>query len=125
MILNELLCVKMSQYFTIQYEPFDGDINVKVGLLNYATKADLKNAAGTDTSKLAKKSNLASLKAEIEKLAIEKPIPLPVDLSKLSDVVKSDVVKKNLFNKLVAKVHDIDTSGFVLKSKYNTDKSDL
>ena len=125
MILNELLCVKMSQYFTIPYEPFDGDINVKVVLLNYATKADLKNAAGTDTSKLAKKSNLASLKAEIEKLEIDKPIPLPVDLSKLSDVVKSDVVKKNLFNKLVAKVHDIDTSGFVLKSKYNTDKSDL
>ena len=67
---------------------------------------------------------MASLKAEVEKLDIDKLIPLPV-LSKLSDVVKSDIVKKTLFNKSVAKVHDIDTSGFVLKSQYNTDKSDL
>ena len=41
MILNDLLCVKMSQYFTKPYEPFDGDINVKIYLLNYAKKADL------------------------------------------------------------------------------------
>ena len=58
---------------------------------NYATKADLKNGPGTETSKLAAKSNLASLKAEIDKLDIDKLIPVPVDLSKLSDVVKNDV----------------------------------
>ena len=48
----------MSQYFSKPYKPFGRDINVKVGLLNYATKADLKNATGIDTSKLAAKSGL-------------------------------------------------------------------
>ena len=52
-------------------------------------------------------------------------MPIPVDLSKLSDVVKNDVVKKTLYNKLVAKVHNIDTSDFVLKAKYNTEKTEL
>ena len=50
---------------------------------------------------------------------------VPVDLSKLSDVVKNDVVKKDVYNKLVTKVDNIDTSGFVLKTKYDTDKSEL
>ena len=52
-------------------------------------------------------------------------MPIPVDLSKLSDVVKNDVVKKTVYNKLVAKVDDIDTSDFVLKAKYNTEKTKL
>ena len=52
-------------------------------------------------------------------------MPAPVDLSKLSDVVKKDVVKKCVCDKLVAKVNNIDTSGFVLKTKYDTDKSEL
>ena len=52
-------------------------------------------------------------------------MPIPVDLSKLSDVVKNDVVKKTLSNKLVAKLDNIDTSDFVLKTKYNTDKTEL
>ena len=60
---------------------------------NYATKADLKNVTGTDTSKLAAKSDLADLKAEADRLDIDK-LPVSVDLSKLSDVVKNDVVKK-------------------------------
>ena len=55
----------MSQYFPKPYEPFGGDINVKVDLSNYATKADFKSAAGTDTSRLAAKSDLVSLKAEV------------------------------------------------------------
>ena len=50
---------------------------------------------------------------------------VPVDLSKLSDVVKNDVVKKNEYEKLVGKVNSIDTSGFVLKTKYDTNKSKL
>ena len=54
---------KMSQYFPKPYTPFEGDINVKVDLPNYATKADLKNATGVDTSKFAKKFDLASLKS--------------------------------------------------------------
>ena len=52
-------------------------------------------------------------------------MPIPVDLSKLSKTVKNDVVKKDVYNKLVAKVDNIDTSDFVLKNKYNTDKTEL
>ena len=52
-------------------------------------------------------------------------MPIPADLSKLSNVVKNDVVKKVDYNKLVAKVDNIDTSDFVLKTKYNTDKTEL
>ena len=56
---------------------------------------------------------------------IYKLSPIPVDFSKLSDVVKNDVAKKAVYNKLVTKVNNIDTTGFVSKAKYNTDKSDL
>ena len=56
---------------------------------------------------------------------IEKLTPVSVDLSKLSDVVKNDVVNKTVYDKLVAKVNDIDTSAFVLKTKYHTDKAEL
>ena len=52
-------------------------------------------------------------------------MPVPVDLSKLGDVVKNVVVKKDVFDKLVTKVNNIHTSGFVLKTKYDTDKSEL
>ena len=84
----------MSQDFPKPYEPFGGDINVKVDLSNYATKTDLKNVTHADTSSLALKTNLASLKTEVDQLAIGKLATVPIDLSKLSDVVKTDVVKK-------------------------------
>ena len=64
--------MKMSQYFPKPYEPLGGDINVKVHLSNYATKTDLKNATVIDTSKLASKSDLVSLKAKVDKLDIDK-----------------------------------------------------
>ena len=115
----------MSQDFPKPYEPFGGDINVKVDLSNYATKTDLKNVTHADTSSFALKTNLASLKTEVDKLDIDKLAPVPVDLSKLSDVVKNDVVKKTVYDKLVAKVNSIDTSGFVLKNKYDADKSEI
>ena len=79
----------MSQYFPKPYEPFGGDINVKVDLSNYATKTDIKNISHVDTSSFALKSNLASLKTEVDKL-----MAVPVDLSKLSDVVKMMLLKK-------------------------------
>ena len=84
----------MSQYFPNPYEPFRGDINVKVNLSNYTTKADIKNISHVDTSSFALKKNLGRLKTEVDKLDIDKLVPVPVDLSKLSDVVKNDVVKK-------------------------------
>ena len=114
----------MSQYFAKPYEPFDGDINVKVDLSNYATKADIKNIFHVDTSSFALKSNLARLKTEVDELDIDRLVPIPVDLSKLSDVVKN-VVKKTVYDKLVAKVNSIDTSAFVLKTNYGRDKSEI
>ena len=115
----------MIQYFPKPSEPFGGDINVKVDLSNYATKADIKNVSHIDTSSFALKTDLANLKTEVDKVDIDKLVPVPVDLSKLSNVVRNDVVKKDVYDKLVAKVDNIDTSGFVLKSKYDTDKSEL
>ena len=70
------------------------------------------------------KTNLASLKTEIDKLDINKLAPVPADLSKLSDVVKNDVVKA-VYDKLAARVDNIDTSDFVLKTKYQTDKTEI
>ena len=115
----------MSQYFPKPYEPFGGDINLKVDLSNYATKSDIKNISDVDTSSFALKTNSATLKTEVDKLDIDKLLPVPVDLSKLSDAVKNNAVKKDVYDKLVAKVNSIDTSGFVLKSKYAADKSEL
>ena len=94
-------------------------------LSNYATKADIKNILHVDTSSFALKTNLANLKTEVDKLDIDKLVPVPTDLSKLRDVVKNDVVKKTDYDKLVAKVDYIDTSGFVLKTKYDTGKLEL
>ena len=74
-------------------------INVKVGLSNYATKTDIKNTSHVDTLKLALKSNLASLKTEVDKLSIDKLVPAPIYLSKSSDLVKNDVVEKTLYIK--------------------------
>ena len=78
-----------------------------------------------DTSKSAAKSDLVSLKAEVDNLDIDKLVPVPVDLSKLSDVAKNDVLKKTVYDKLLSKVNNIDISKFVLKAKYDTDKTDL
>ena len=88
----------MSHYFPKLYEPFGGDINVKVDLSNHAKKADIKNISHVDTSIFALKKNLASLKTEVDKLDIDKLVPVPVDLSKLSDVVKNDVKKLYMIN---------------------------
>ena len=115
----------MSKYFPEPYRAFGRDINVKVDLSNYATKVDIKNITHIDTSGFALKTNLSNLKTEIDKLDIDKLVPVPADLSKLSDVVKNDVIKKAEYNKLVNKVNNIDTSRFILKSKYDADKIEL
>ena len=61
------LCIKVSQYFPKGFEPFGGDINVKVDLSNYATKTDIKNISHVDNSSFALKTNLDNLKAEVDK----------------------------------------------------------
>ena len=78
-----------------------------------------------DVSSFALKSNLSSLNTEVDKVDIDKLVPVHVDLSKLSDVVKNDVIKKSVYDKLVEKVNNIDTTRVVLKTTYDTDKSDL
>ena len=108
----------MSQYFSKPFRSFEGNVSVKVYLPNYATKTDLKNVTHVDTLIFALKTNLASLKTEFDKLDIEKLVAVPADLSKLSDVVENDVVKKAVHNKLTAKVNNIDITEIVLKTKY-------
>ena len=120
-----IICIKMTQYFPKPYEPFGGDINVKVDLSNYATKTDIKNISHVDTSSFALKSNLASLKTEVnkldtdklkslpnnlgnsknkvDKLDIDKSVPVSVDLSKLSNVVNNEAVKKTEYNAKIKK----------------------
>ena len=83
----------MSQYFPKPYELLGGDINVRVDLSNYATKTDMKNISHVDTSSFASKSNLTGLKIEVDKLDVDKLVSAPVDLSKISDAVKNNVVK--------------------------------
>ena len=73
----------------------------------------------------ALKAILASLKTEADILDLDKLAPVPVDFSKLSDVVKNDVVEKTVYGKLAAKVNNVDTRDFVLKMKYETDKAEL
>ena len=114
----------MSEYFP-KPQSHEENIKVKIDLGNYATKEDIKNITHVDTSSFALKTNLSGLKTEVDKLDIDKLVPVPTDLSKLSNAVKNDVVKKAVYNKLVAKVDNIDTSDFVLKTKYSTDKTKL
>ena len=116
----------------IEYFPkpnsLGANVKVELDLSNYATKIDLKNAAGVDTSDFAKKtdlanlksdgdkldidklknvpSNLSNLKSKVDKLDVDKLVPVPVDLSKLSDVVKNDVIKKDLYNAKIKNIED-------------------
>ena len=131
----------MSQYFPKPYEPFGRDINVKIDLSNYATKADIKNISHVDTSSFALKTNLDNSKTEVDKLDIDKLVPVPTDLSKSSNVVKNDVIKKTDYNakitEIEGKIPDIsnlatiaalntienkipNTSGLVKTTDYNT-----
>ena len=68
---------------------------------------------------------MPSLKSEVDKIDVDKLKTISVDLSKLSNVVNRDVVKKTVYDKLVTKVNNIDATGIVLKTKYDTNKSKL
>ena len=85
----------------------------------------MNNTTGVDTANLAAKSDLASLKAEIGKIDVDKLETVPADLSKLIKVVDSDAVKKTVYDKLVVHVNSIDTSRFISKTLYSTDKLDI
>ena len=114
----------MSQYFP-PYRSSGRDIKVEPDLSNYATKTDLKNVTHVDVSSFASKTNLASLKTEVDKIDADKLKTVPVDLAGLSNVVKNDVVKKTEYNSLKTKVDSIDITDFLLKTKYEKDGSDF
>ena len=136
----------MSQYFSTPYEAFGEDINVKVDISNYATKADIKNISHVDTSSLALKTNLAHLKTEVDKLDIDELVPVPNDLSKLSNGVKNDVIKKTDNNAKITEIENKipnisnlatktslntvqnkipDTSGLIKKTDYNAKVTEI
>ena len=84
----------MSQYFSLN-KGSRGCIKVELDLNNYATKTDLKNVTHVDVSSFASKTRQASLKTEVDNIDADKLKTFPIDLTKLSNVVKNDVVKKN------------------------------
>ena len=110
----------MSQYFPT-YRSSEGNIKVEIDLSRYATK----NVTHVDVISFALKTNLANLKTEVDKIDIAKLTPVPDDLANLRNIVKNDVVKKTEYDKLVEKVDNIDTTRFVLKTTYDTNKQDL
>ena len=139
----------MSQFFPKLCKPFGRKINVKVDLSNYATKTDIKKISHVDTSIFALKSNLASLKTEVnkldtdklkklpnklsnlknkvDKLDIDQLVPVPIDLSKLDNVVKNEVLKKAEYNAKIKNIEDKipDITNLTIKTILNTKINDV
>ena len=128
------------------YRSSRNNIKVKLDLVNYGTKTDLKNITHADVSSFASKANLASLKTEVDKIDTDKLKTVPADLAKLSNVVKNDVVKKTDYNAKVTsiegqiagvtknttdnlndvkKLKGVDTNNFFLKTKFSADINTL
>ena len=130
---------KMSYY--PPYKSSSNNIKVELGLTNYATRNDLKNITHVDVSSFASKTNLAALKTEADKIDVDKLKTTPIDLDRLSNLVKNDVVKKtdysievqiagltkNTVDNLadITKLKAIDTNSFVLKTKLASDVTTL
>ena len=128
------------------YRSSRNNIKVKLDLANYATKDDVKNITHVDVSSFASKTNLAALKTEVDKLDTDKLKTTPMDLSKLSNAVENDVVKKTHYNAKVTsieaqitgltknttdnlndttKLKAIDTNSFVTRTKFSVDANAL
>ena len=135
----------MSQY-SPPYNSSSNNIKVESDLTNYATKSDLKNITHVDVSSFASKTNLAALKNEVDKIYADKLKTTPIDLDRLSNLVKNDVVKKTDYNTKVtsieaqiagiskntvdnladtAKLKAIDTNSFVTRTKFSADTNAL
>ena len=136
---------KMSQYYP-PYKSSSNNVKVKLDLANYATKTDLKNITHVDVSSFASKTNLAALKTEVDKIDVDKLKTAPIDLARLSNLVKIDVVKKTDYNAKVisiegqivgitkntignladiTKLKAVDTSNFVTRTKFSADTNAL
>ena len=135
---------KMSYY--PPYKSSSNNVKVELDLTNYATKTDLKNITHVDVSSFASKTNLAALKTKVDKTDVDKLNTTPIDLDKLSNLVKNDVVKKSDYNAKVTniegeiaritkntidnladitKLKAIDTKSFVVKMKLASDVNTL
>ena len=128
------------------YRSSSNNIKVKLDLTNYATKDDVKNITHVDVSSYATKTNLASLKTEVDKIDTDKLKTVPADLAKLSNVVKNDVAKKTHYSTKVTsieaqiagltkntvdnlgditKLKAIDTNSFVTRTKFSADTNTM
>ena len=135
----------MSQYYP-PYKSSSNNIKVELDLANYATKMDLKNITHVDVSSFASKTNLATLKTEVDKIDADKLKTTPVNLAKLSNAVENDVVKKTVYSTKVTsieaqiagitkntvddladitKLKAIDTNSFVTRTKFSADTNAL
>ena len=140
----KILYYKMSYY--PPYKSSSNNIKVELDLTNYATKTDLKNITHVDVSSFDSKTNLTALKTEVDKIDVDKLKTTPIDLDKLSNLVKNDVVKKTDYNAKVTniesqiagvtkntldnlgnitKLKKIDTSSFVTRTKFSADTNAL
>ena len=128
------------------YKSSSNNIKVELDLTNYATKTVLKNITHVDVSSFASKTNLAALKTEVDKIDVDKLKTTPIDLAKLSNVVKNEVVKETDYNAKVTsiegqiagitkntidnladitKLKAVDTSNFVTRTKFSPDTNAL
>ena len=128
------------------YRSSRNNIKVELDLSNYATKDDVKNITHVDVSSYATKTNLASLKTEVDKIDTDKLKTVPADLAKLSNVVKNNVVKKIDYNAKVTsieaqiagltkntvdnladikKLKAVDTNSFVTRTEFSADTNSL
>ena len=134
-----------SQYYP-PYKSSSNNIKVELDLSNYAMKKDINDITHVDVSGFASKTNLAALKTEVDKIDADKLKTVPVDLAKLSNVVKNDVVKKTDYNAKVTNIESeiarvtkntldnladvtklkvIYTNSFVTRTKFSADTSAL
>ena len=135
----------MSQYYP-PYKSSGNSIKVELDLANYATKTDLKNITHVDVSSFASKTNFAALNTEVDKIDADKLKTTPIDLDRLSNLVRNDVVKKTDYNTKVTsieaqiagltentvdnladitKLKAIDTNSFVTRTKFSADTNAL
>ena len=135
----------MTQYYP-PYRNSSNNIKVKLDLVNYATKTDLKNITHVDVSSFASKTNLAALKTEVDKIDTDKLKTTPADLAKLTNAIENDVVKKTYYyakiNRIEAQIAGltkntvdnladitrlkaIDTNSFVTRTKFSADTNTL
>ena len=135
----------MTQYYP-PYRSSSNNIKVKLDLVNYATKTDLKNITHVDVSSFASKTNLAALKPEVDKIDLDKLKTTPTDLAKLTNAIEHDVVKKTDYNTKVTSIEAqiagltkntvdnladitrlkaIDTNSFVTRTKFSADTNTL